>query len=245
MILRISITSITDPGSDNFHNCRGWRSAIVHRQPSITSPHQTRQALARTIFWPALQPKACCELRHVRNHVVDAEDRQRVRVGGDDQTRDLRPHIRAPRIRIREEEALAIGPAVRTFVVERFALLLECGFERVQREMDAAVVGRVFALGEQAILFHAGAGVGNVLRVLVGDALAAFVILLAVFRGPPVAQVAVSVELAALIVEAVNDFVTDDHADGAVVHRVIHVVGSKNGGCRIPAGKLIVFSCGS
>ena len=29
------------------------------RPPLRELPHQTRQALARTIFWPALQPKAC------------------------------------------------------------------------------------------------------------------------------------------------------------------------------------------
>ena len=43
----------------------------------------------------------------------------------------------------------------------------------------------------------------------------------AVFGGPPVAQVALSVELAALVVEAVDDLVSDDHADGAKVHGVI------------------------
>src|SRR5450755_4573816 len=87
--------------------------------------------------------------------------------------------------------------------------------------MDAAVVGGIFALGEQAVLFDSGTSVGDVLRVFVGDALAAFVILFAVFGSPPVPQVSVGVELASLIVEAVDDFVSDDHTDGAVVHGVI------------------------
>src|SRR6202035_5208847 len=129
------------------------------------------------------------------------------RVRGDDQTRHLRPDRGAPRVRIREEEALAIGPSVRTFVVERFALLLKIGLKRIQREMETSVVSRILALSQQAVLLDPGAGVGNFLRVLIGDALAALVVLLGVFGGPPVAQVALSVEFASLIVEAVSEFV--------------------------------------
>src|ERR1700685_1107083 len=139
-----------------------------------------------------------------------------MRVGSNEHPRYLRTHVRAPRIGIGEEEALAIGPAVRTFVVERLPLRLECALQREQREMDAPVIRRVLALGEQAILLDSRTGIGNLLRVLVGNALAAFVVLLGVFRSPPVAQVALSVELAPLIVKAVSQFVADDHADGTV-----------------------------
>ena len=62
--------------------------------------------------------------------------------------------------------------------------------------MDAAVVGGVFSLGEQAVLLDPGTGVGNFLRVFVGDALAALVVLFRVFGSPPVVEVAVGVELA-------------------------------------------------
>ena len=54
---------------------------------------------------------------------------------------------------------------------------------------------------------------------------------------------AVGVELAALVVEAVADLVADHAADGAVVHRGIGF-GSKNGGCRIAAGKTISLMSG-
>ena len=40
-------------------------------------------------------------------------------------------------------------------------------------------------------------------------------------RLPPVAQLAVAVEAAALVVEAVADLVADDRADRAVVHRIV------------------------
>jgi hypothetical protein len=65
---------------------------------------------------------------------------------------------------------------------------------------------------------------------------------LRVLRGvlgrPPVLEVAVGVGLAALVVEAVRHLVADDRAHAAVVDRVVGV-GSKNGGCRIPAGNTI------
>ena len=61
--------------------------------------------------------------------------------------------------------------------------------------------------------------------------------------GPPFAQVALAVELRALIVEAVGHFVSDDYADAAVVHRRIDLA-VKNGGCRMPAGKLMSLNDG-
>src|SRR5690242_6753069 len=55
---------------------------------------------------------------------------------------------------------------------------------------------------------------------LIDDALAALLEFLEVVRGPPVLETTLGVELRAFIVEAVADLVTDDDADGAVVHRV-------------------------
>src|ERR1700691_6409531 len=90
--------------------------------------------------------------------------------------------------------------------------------------MDAAVIRRVLALSEQTVLLDSRAGIGNLLRVLVGDALATFVILFAVLRSPPVAQIALSVELTPLIVKTMREFVTDDHTDGAEINGVIHTL---------------------
>src|SRR5947209_19553877 len=58
------------------------------------------------------------EFRHIRKHVVDAELRQRMRIGGDKHARDLRTDVRAPGIGIGQEETLAIRPAILSFVVE-------------------------------------------------------------------------------------------------------------------------------
>ena len=107
------------------------------------------------------------KFRHVGYHIVDAEHGQRVRVGCDDDARNLRANIRAPGVGVRKEEPLPVSPSVRPFVVQRFSLGFERCFERIQGEMDAAVVGSIFSLREQAILFDARAGVGNILRVFV------------------------------------------------------------------------------
>src|SRR2546430_9609799 len=144
-----------------------------------------------------------------------------MRIGGDDHASNLRTHIRTPGVGIRQEEALSIGPSIRAFVVQRFPLLFERGFQRIQGEMDSAIVSSVLALGEQTVLLDSGSGVRHFLRVFIRDALAAFVILLAIFGGPPVTQVAVRVEFASLIVEAMNDFMSDDHANGAEINRIV------------------------
>src|SRR5581483_3102986 len=62
-----------------------------------------------------------------------------------------------------------------------------------------------------------------VARVLIGDAGGAFLERLAVGGRPPVAQVALTVVLASLVVEAVRQLVTDDGADRAVVHRGVTI----------------------
>jgi len=48
--------------------------------------------------------------------------------------------------------------------------------------------------------------------------------LLLVARRPPVAEIAIGIELAALVVEPVGEFVTNDRANGAEVQRVISLV---------------------
>src|ERR1700740_1982657 len=142
-------------------------------------------------------------------------------IGCHGHARDLGTDVGAPRIGKRQEKLLAIGPAVGALVVERLALLFQADLRGAGGQMDAAVVGSVLSLGQQTVLLYAGAGFRHVLRIFVRNAFAAFVVVLGVRFVPPVAQIAVGVELASLIVEAVNDLVSDDHADGAVVHSII------------------------
>src|SRR5208282_3352411 len=85
--------------------------------------------------------------------------------------------------------------------------------------MDSAVVGGVLTLSQAAVLLHAG--LGNKLGVLVGDAVAALVVGLSIIGGPPVAQITVLVELAPLIVIAVDGLVPNHCASGRVVDRIV------------------------
>src|ERR1700733_15690732 len=85
--------------------------------------------------------------------------------------------------------------------------------------MDSAVVGRVLALGQTAVLLHAG--LGDELGVLVGDAVSAFVVGLGIVRRPPVAQISVLVELAPLVVVSVYGLVPNHCACSRIVDGVV------------------------
>src|SRR3984957_9912540 len=85
--------------------------------------------------------------------------------------------------------------------------------------MDSAVVRGVLALSQAAVLLHAG--LGHELGVLVGDAIASFVVGLGIVRSPPVAQIAVLVELASLVVVSMNGFVPNDSAGGRIVDSIV------------------------
>src|SRR5260370_3345285 len=86
------------------------------------------------------------------------------------------------------------------------------------------MIAATLTWGPNAFLLLSGPRLGNLLRVLVGNAFAALVVLFGVFGRPPIAEVAVSVELAALIVESVREFVTDNHADGAIIYGIVHTL---------------------
>src|ERR1700721_102089 len=85
--------------------------------------------------------------------------------------------------------------------------------------MDSAVVGGVLALSQAPILLHAG--FGNELGVLVGDAVAAFVVGLGIVGGPPVAQISMLIELSPLIVIPVDGLVPNHNPGSGIVDRVI------------------------
>ena len=93
--------------------------------------------------------------------------------------------------------------------------------QRVERDAGAAEVGDVFAERQLAVDFEARQCF--VRAVLIDDLLRARLKLFCVFVRPPFVQVAVGVILSPLVVVAVRDFVADDHADRAVVDRVVHL----------------------
>src|SRR5207302_8370933 len=77
------------------------------------------------------------------------------------------------------------------------------------------IIGSVFAGRKLAILLHAG--FGHVLRIFILNALVAFVVGRGIGGRPPVLQVAFGVELASLIIVAMNDFVSDYRPAPAII----------------------------
>src|SRR6516162_7206717 len=65
---------------------------------------------------------------------------------------------------------------------------------------------------------------GAEIRILFSNAGGAFFKGFGVSRGPPVAEVALGVKLAAFVVEAVGEFVADDYADRSEVGGVFTVI---------------------
>ena len=89
-----------------------------------------------------------------------------------------------------------------------------------QCDASATVVGGVLTQGQFAIqlkVVH-----GDEVAVFVGDTTGAGFKFLSILLGPPVAQIALRIEFASLVIEAVSQFVSDHGADPAKVHRIIH-----------------------
>jgi hypothetical protein len=106
------------------------------------------------------------------------------------------------------------------------------------RDGQAAEVADVLADGERAVDVLARQVARLEAVVLLDQRLRLQLERGLVVGGPPVVEVAGAVVLRALVVEAVADLVADHRADAAVVLGRVGV-GSKNGFCRIPAGKQI------
>ena len=145
--------------------------------------------------------------------------------------------VGTPALSVADEEALLGSEAV-----DRFQFLA-AGFTLPGHvsQHQPAQIGDIFAHGQLAVdldVIH-----GDILRILVGDATGALVKLFAILRRPPVAQIALGIELAAFVVEAVRQFVANGGAGVAVVRGVVRA-GIKRGGCRMPAGKLMSLICG-
>ena len=134
---------------------------------------------------------------------------------------DLVGLVLAPHLGEADEVALRLGVAV-DLVVDGFALRRQRVQQRHVGDAQAAVVGGVFAQGELAVQLECrGVALGRgrfKAAVLVGDAIGPLLKCFAIVRGLPLAQIALAVELGALVVEAVGHFVADDHADAAEVH---------------------------
>src|SRR6185437_9746230 len=155
------------------------------------------------------------ELAHVADDAVDAELAGRVGIDGGQHARSLGANVLAPDLAVAEEEALLAVVAVNGGV----GLVGEGGLHRHVGDAGTAAVAEILAERELAVDLDAGDGAEVV--VLVDQASGAFGEGLGVGGRPPVAQVALGIELAALVVKAVGHLVADDDADRAVVAGIV------------------------
>ena len=143
------------------------------------------------------------KLGHVRDNPVYAVLPGGVRVGGRSETQVFWAVVVAGPLRHPNEETLVRSEALGCFQTLPFRFFFpgDIGQER------AAKIRDVFASRQVAVdvdvVDH------DILLVLVLYALRAIVELVRILRGPPVMQVAFRVELAALVVETVRQFVAD------------------------------------
>src|ERR1035441_780738 len=111
--------------------------------------------------------------------------------------------------------------------------------------MESAVVRRVLA-GRQ-FAFLRDTILGDRLRILRHYALIFLVIPLGIFDGPPIAQITPSIELAALVVEAMDRFMADHHADRAEVRSVVLAAAKErklqDAGREVDGVHLAIFVC--
>src|SRR5690606_16240094 len=202
--------------------CRRWWSLP---SPLPRPPHPDRKASPDTDSIPGgdVQRIALGDFERVVPGVDVAQRRERAdvarRMGAVDELlaqRIVAPQ-RAPHLRPAHEEALLAGEAVD----HRCRLAVERATVCLQGNGQAAKVADVLAHRYLAVDVHV-----RQLRELVAFVLRAELgrlrlELARVLRGPPVAQQAVAVGFASLVVEAVDDLVADHATDAAVVHRRI------------------------
>src|SRR5260221_4540143 len=126
------------------------------------------------------------------------------------------PLIRAVPLGKADEKALLRRKPVHGLQVFAFGGV----FPRNVAQDLSAQIGHVFAQREPAVdvyIVH-----DYVLRVLVGNAFGALFEFLLVVFGPPVAQIALGIELRTLIVKAMRQLVANRSAGIAVIGRVVH-----------------------
>src|SRR5271156_2308333 len=139
-----------------------------------------------------------CELRHVGYDAIDARFAGRMRVGDSGDAQVLGPLVLTGPLRVSDKETLVGGEAVL-----RQQVLPACLFlPRDVGEKRSAEVGYVLAAGQLGV--DVDVVDDDVPRVLLALAVDAILEGFCVLGCPPVLEVALSVELAAFVIEAVR-----------------------------------------
>ena len=125
----------------------------------------------------------------------------------------------APDLGVTQEEALLRGEAIEFFLFD--GAVFKAADQSHEGQPNAGIVGAIFAQREPPVeirAFH-GAEAG----ILFVNAIHPFLEFRGILLGPPITQIAVGIELAALVVKAMGEFVTDNRANTAKVEGHIGV----------------------
>ena len=203
-----AIFSLTQPHERSHHD--GLQGVLFACLPELQA-----LALGQVHLVAGLHAKGVVPHVDMRERAVDAPLSEGMGIALRAAANLLLSDVGSPYARVGDEEALLGSES------KELLLLLALGgvLERVERHLEATVVGEVLAQREVAV----GVEVGQHLDVAeeVGILLGALVEALRVRLRPPVVHVAVLVVVASLVVEAVEHLVTNDHADGAIVEGVV------------------------
>src|SRR5947208_17117901 len=154
--------------------------------------------------------------RHVGRRSDGSETRQGVRVHVDQQQLVLGTAVLRPDLRVGKEKPLLGREPINSL---RTRLALEALLIGLVSERQAAEVRNALSEHQLAVFVDVA---GDHVRVeLLLHTLGALLVVLQVFGGPPVFQIALGVKLAPLVVKAVGHLMADDGADPAIVHSVV------------------------
>jgi hypothetical protein len=136
-----------------------------------------------------------------------------VRIGGHLPPQSIRPHFGRPVLSERDEKLLIAGKAVDP----RHRLPAQRAVIGLESRRHAAEIGNVLVDRLPPVDPQPGQSLVGI--VLIFQSLGLLLEVLAVRRGPPVAQAPLRIEGAAFRIEGVTDLVADDGADRAVIVR--------------------------
>src|SRR6185369_722561 len=192
------------------------------------------------------------KLRHVLEYAVGSESTRRMRIYVHQHPRVLRLPLLAPNP-CKAQEITLFGRVSINFIgllTGLLDLVLECH----QRNSGAAIVGCV--LPERQLSIQLQVIDGYEIAVLVRNTAGTLFKFLSVLLGPPIAQIALCIELAPLIVKAMRQLMSNHGSDRTEIHVFIHalveegwlqnagwkdnlvhrsaVIGIHRGGCHLP-----------
>src|SRR5271165_753547 len=198
-----------------------FMDADAERRTPLSLPDDAR--LVRHHGLSFMASEGFAELVEILHGAVHPEHPWRMGIGAGGDAGRFVGDVLTPDLGVGDEEALGRSVAVDFLRLGVTSLAGEDAHEGLISDAKAAVIGGVFTERELAVQLLSGNGLEA--AVLVDLATGALLKSGAVRRGPPVLNVALGIELAPLVVEAVRHFMADDHADGSEIDgRVLGIV---------------------